>query len=64
MKVIFENKLWVVIGDDGEGLQLESLGEPTERSYAAYADESLIVDPTDGEVDGVSMVSPPRSGHT
>ncbi len=54
MKVIFESKLWVVIGDDGEGLELESLGDPLERIYAPYSAESLIVDPTDGEVDAVS----------
>ena len=33
---------------------LESLGDPLERIYAPYSAESLIVDPTDGEVDEVS----------
>lgn len=54
MKVIFENRLWVVVGDDGEGLWLESLSELTGRIYASYGDESLVVDPTDAEVDEVS----------
>ena len=52
MKVIFEGRLWVVIDWEGEGLRLETVEEPAERTFAPFSSEALNVDPTDDEVGG------------
>ncbi len=50
MKVIYKDELRAVVDDDGEGLWLESMGEPARRVHAPYGSEELNVDPTDAEV--------------
>ena len=50
MKVIYMSHLWVVVGDDWNGLVLESLTDPPVWNDASYSSEDLIVDPTDPEV--------------
>jgi hypothetical protein len=57
MKVIFEEQLWVVVGDDGEGLFLESMGDLSVRVFAPFSSDQLVVDPTDDEVQSVIAVS-------
>ena len=53
MKVIYKGQLWAVVDDDGDGLWLESMGEPEIRTYAPYGSKDLNVEPTDNEVAAV-----------
>ena len=56
MKVIYQGQLWAVVGDDGDGLWLESMDD-TRKTYAPYSSQALVVDPTDGEVEAVSWLA-------
>lgn len=51
MKATWHGMPYVVVDDDGEGVFLESVtpGPPPARQYVAYADQALLIDPTDDE---------------
>ena len=49
MKVIHRGKLYSVIADSGEGLWLD------DGHYVEYADPTLIVDPDDHQVEGITI---------
>ena len=48
MKAIFEGKLFSVVDDNSDGLILERKGM---QITVEYGDETLIVDPTDSELE-------------
>jgi len=60
MKAIYQGKLWHVMDDDGGGLFLERADGSL--IHAPYDDPSLIVDPTDDEVELAAAGIDPAAG--
>lgn len=51
MKAIWRDLPYAVVDDDGEGVFLEPIAHDaaTAKQYVHYADEALVIDPTDDE---------------
>lgn len=57
MKAIYNLKqLCVVVADDGEWVTLEPVeGDENQRFAIAVADPSLLLDPTDDDIEGLNL---------
>lgn len=60
MKALFGNELYVALGDDGANIQLERV-DSDERITVSLASPSLIIDPTDGDIDEAEGLRNSRS---
>ena len=55
MKAIWQGQEYYIIEDDGDGVLLEpATGTEDNRFYVSYSDPTLIIDPTDGELDAAA----------
>jgi len=62
MKALWHHKLFVIIETHDQTLELQPVdGEEHERSFVNYADPTLIVDPTDGDLDEAEALRNSRS---
>ena len=55
MKALWKGQLWHIEGDNGKGLFLRSMAPDCAEEppvFASFAADGLIIEPTDGEVDG------------
>lgn len=60
MKAIYNNVLYNVKNDDGKGLLLDPVEDQDgESHYVQFGDSSLIVDPTDDQIEALGALPDP-----